>query len=214
MPNRSWSIDFEGFCHCGLRSCLNPNPDRPDQYGENSSVLIPQQQHQILYRQINQEIQRLEIVADCIKTLIDLRQQQLQETLRNQVFEGIRQLEVLADCINAQATQKEDQLLQFREIAIDIDRSCHALQQDFDRQRLAGLEPSKCICCQPASVWKVRDLGVPEVVRRGPGFILMTKAINLREQEDDFWKRARIAQQRREALEHWLKARRIKQTNS
>lgn len=148
-------------------------------------------------------------MADCIKTLVDLRQQQLQETLRNQVVEGIRQLEILADCINAQSMQMEVQLLQFRDIALDIDRSCHTIYQSSERQPLVDLEQSRHTCWQPASIWQVRDLGVPEVVRQGKGFILMTKAVNLRAQADDFQKRVRIAQQRRETLERWLEARRI-----
>ncbi|WP_427158661.1 hypothetical protein ACQFX9_22565 [Aliinostoc sp. HNIBRCY26] len=150
--------------------------------------------------QLESEVAKLEKYG---QELLARKQQQGQEILQETVNEGITNLEIIADKINHLAVELENQLSNFKEIAVEINRSYHLLQESYHikpREQKATKPP------RPANIWEVHNSAIPVVVKQGKKFILTTKTVNLFQAEEsvDVKAQARTAQKRRKSLEAWL----------
>lgn len=139
------------------------------------------------------------------KDLAEQKQKQQQEILQRQVEQGVQQLETLAGHINALASQLEAEMLKFKEIAVEVNRRYHVIQQPSDF-KVMGWNESRLHYWRPLNIWEVHYSAIPAVVRRRSKFVLTAKIVDLfkAESEVDAQRRAEAAQKRREALEHWL----------
>ena len=143
-------------------------------------------------------------VAKLEKYQKELLEQKLlieQQVLQDKVKHGVQELEALAEHINALAGQLEAEMLKFKEIAADVNRSYHEIQQPQPPKNKSEQNNFR-----PLNIWEVHCSSVPVVIRRGAKFILTEKIINLfkAESQIDATKQAETAQKRRKALEHWL----------
>jgi hypothetical protein len=137
--------------------------------------------------------------------LLANKQQQQQEILEETVTQGIQELEILANKINTLASQLEAEMSNFKEIAVEVNRSYQTLQQLSDSQLMEWNE-STLRHSRPLNIWEVHNTSIPIIVKRGKKFILTTKIVNLfqSEVEIDVKSKERTAQKRRSALEAWL----------
>jgi DNA repair exonuclease SbcCD ATPase subunit len=140
-----------------------------------------------------------------VKESAEQKRKQEQEILQDKVKQGVQQLEDLAGQINALATQLEAEMFKFKEIAIEVNRHYHAIQQ-FPNFKVIGWNESRLAHWRPLNIWEVHYSAIPAVVRRGSRFVLTAKIVDLfkAEWEVDVQRRAEAAQKRREALERWL----------
>jgi DNA repair exonuclease SbcCD ATPase subunit len=152
--------------------------------------------------QLQTEVAKLE---QNVNYLAEQKWQQEQEIIQCQVEQGVQQLEALAEHINTLANQLETQMLKFKEIALEVNRDYHLIQQPSDF-KVMGWNESRPHYWKPLNIWEVHYSVIPAVVRRGSKFVLTAKIVNLfkAEWEVDTQRRAEAAQKRREALERWL----------
>lgn len=133
---------------------------------------------------LKQDVVRLE------KSILQ-QKQQLQEAKQQQLKEKIQHLQESAERINALAAQLAAEINKFQEKAQQINRDCRAIYSP--------------------PVWQNQNITIPIIMKRGCQFVLTTIKVEKPEnKEEDAAKRAARAQQRREALERWLEARRQK----
>ncbi len=130
---------------------------------------------------------------------------QEQNSLNIRLKEGVQLLEAIAGSINALAADLEAEIVKFKEVAVEVNKDYHLLQQPRHYKE-ASVNEAKKHKCKTLNIWEIHNPVVPSIVRRGAKFILTTKAVNLfgSEQEIDVAMRAEAAQKRREALENWL----------
>lgn len=134
---------------------------------------------------LKQDVVRLE------KSILQ-QKQQLQEAKQQQLKEKIQHLQESAERINALAAQLAAEINKFQEKAQQINRDCRAIYSS-------------------SNVWENQNITIPIIMKRGFQFVLTTIKVEKPEnKEEDAAKRAARAQQRREALERWLEARRQK----
>lgn len=137
--------------------------------------------------------------------LQDLQQLQKQEELYHQVAEGMQKLVDQGVRINTLATQLELEILQFKEIALEVNQPYQAIQQPLEL-KTPGNDELRRFRWRPLNIWEVHYSKVPTVVRHKTGFVLTAKTIDLfnAEGELEFQKQIKAAQRRREAFESWL----------
>ncbi|RUS95005.1 hypothetical protein DSM106972_091650 [Dulcicalothrix desertica PCC 7102] len=104
------------------------------------------------------------------------RQEEL-EKLRCKLEVGVQELTVIANKINSLANEIKNLLFTFKEIAVEVNRNYHLLQQHLNL-KVAKLNKSKRRLI-PLNIWDVHDLSIPNVVRRGTKFILTKQIVNL-----------------------------------
>ncbi len=152
--------------------------------------------------QLQKEVAKLD--KHC-QDLAEQKQNQEQEVLNSQVEQGVQTLVSLAWEINALATELEAEILKFKEIAVEVNRGYHAIQQP-PNFRAMGWDESRLHYWRPSNIWEVHYSAIPTVVRRGAKFVLTAKIIDMfkAEREVDAQQRAKAAQKSREALEQWL----------
>lgn len=119
------------------------------------------------------------------------QKQKLQEAKQQQLKEKIQHLQESAERINTIAAQLAAEMSKFQEMAQQINRDCCAIYS--------------------SNIWEIQNITIPIIMKRGFQFVLTTIKVEKPEsKEEDAAKRAARAQQRREALERWLEARRQK----
>jgi hypothetical protein len=135
----------------------------------------------------------------------ELQRLQKQEKLYHQVAEGMQKLESHAERINLLADKLEFEILQFKEIALEINQSYQAIQQPLELKTPENDE-LKRFRCRPLNIWEVHYSKVPTVIRHNTRFVLTAKTIDLfkAQGELEFQKKIKAAQSRREAFESWL----------
>jgi len=139
------------------------------------------------------------------KSLVEEKRKQEQKSLQHKVEQDVQQLEAIAAHINALATQLEAEMFKFKEIAVEVNRCYHVIQQPPDF-KLMGWNESKLHHWRPLNIWEVHHCSIPTVLRRGVQFVLTAKIVNLFKAEGkvNAQRRAETAQKRRQALERWL----------
>ena len=110
------------------------------------------------------------------------KQKQIYEHKNTQLkFEwGVQKLENIAENINALAAQLESEIHNFKEVAVEVNRCYHLIQQlqNIDNK-------SKPNRWRPLNIWEIHFLSLPTVIRRGTRFIIVKKIINLFSIESD-----------------------------
>jgi phage FluMu protein Com len=149
-----------------------------------------------------------EELAELYKRCQHLAEQKLNQehnTVKSKVQQGVQLLEVMAQNINALVAEIEAEILTFKEIAIEVNRCYHLLQQPSGIKQESFEQPKKHHC-KTLNIWEVHAPSVPTVVRRGAKFIVTSRKINMfnTKDENDTQIRAEIAQERRQNLEKWL----------
>jgi hypothetical protein len=139
------------------------------------------------------------------KNLVEEKRKQEQESLQHKVEQDVQQLEAIAAHINALATQLEAEMFKFKEIAVEVNRCYHVIQQSPDFKVMRWNE-SELYHWRPLNIWEVHHCSIPTVLRRGVQFVLTAKIVNLFKAEGkvNAQRRAETAQKRRQALERWL----------
>ncbi|MBW4507538.1 MAG: hypothetical protein KME64_13645 [Scytonematopsis contorta HA4267-MV1] len=154
------------------------------------------------FTQLEQEIAEL---GKQYQQLAKQKLNQEQNSLNSRLKEGIQLLEAIAGSINALAADLEAEIVKFKEVAVEVNKDYHLLQQPRHYKE-TSLDEAKKHKCKTLNIWEVHNPAVPSIVRRGAKFILTTKTVNLFNSEQEVYTamRAEAAQKRREALENWL----------
>ena len=74
------------------------------------------------------------------KNLVEEKRKQEQKSLQHKVEQDVQQLEAIAAYINALATQLEAEMFKFKEIAVEVNRCYHVIQQPPDFNVMGGNE--------------------------------------------------------------------------
>jgi seryl-tRNA synthetase len=125
--------------------------------------------------QLQREVAELENHG---KNLVEQKRKQEQESLQHKVEQDVQQLEAIAAHINALATQLEGEMFKFKEIAVEVNRCYHVIQQPPDFNVMGGNE-SNLHHWRPLNIWEVHHCSIPTVLRRGVQFVLTAKIVNL-----------------------------------
>jgi seryl-tRNA synthetase len=134
------------------------------------------------------------------KNLVEEKRKQEQKSLQHKIEQDVQQLEAIAAHINALATQLEAEMFKFKEIAVEVNRCYHVIQQPPDFNVMGGKE-SNLHHWRPLNIWEVHHCCIPTVLRRGVQFVLTAKFVNLFKAEGkvNAQRRAETAQKRRQA---------------
>ncbi len=152
---------------------------------------------------LQEDVVRLE------KSIVQRKQHQ-QETQQQQLTDRMQNLHEQADRINALAAQLAAEMVKFQEMAQQVNRDCRALHSPEKKPEIP-LSAAKKHAIQSAPVWEIQSIAIPTIVKRDFQFVLTAiKVEKPGSEEEDAAQRAAKAQQRREALERWLEARRQK----
>ncbi len=91
-------------------------------------------------------------------------------------------------------------MFKFKEIAVEVNRCYHVIQQPPDFKLMGGNE-SNLHHWRPLNIWEVHHCCIPTVLRRGVQFVLTAKIVNLFKAEGkvNAQRRAETAQKRRQA---------------
>jgi|GEM_PF-2852879 DNA repair exonuclease SbcCD ATPase subunit len=153
------------------------------QYQIPNLTLLPssKQVTRITLNQLKLDIAKLE---KYLQEKVEEKTKQEQKALKEKIEKGIQELETIAEKINSLSTEIEALMIQFKEIAVEVNRNYHLIQlPPFLRQIKS--DKSKLNCWRPLNIWDVHSSSIPTVVRRGAKFILTVKMVDLFNAERD-----------------------------
>ncbi|WP_334886443.1 hypothetical protein [Nostoc sp.] len=136
--------------------------------------------------------------------LTEEKRKQEQELLKIQVEEGVQKLSVLTGHINTLAAELEAEVLKFKEVAVEVNCSYHAVQKPPNFTAM-GCDKSR-VHWRPSNIWQVDYLAIPTVIKLGSKFVLIAKVIDMFKNETniDVQRKVKKATQSREAFLKWL----------
>ncbi|MHC5939462.1 hypothetical protein [Nostoc sp.] len=136
--------------------------------------------------------------------LTEEKRKKEQENLKNQVEEGVKKLSVLTRRINTLAAELEAEIIKFKEVAIEVNCSYHAVQQPPKFTEM-GCDKSR-VRWRPSNIWQVDSLTIPTVIRLESKFVLTAKIIDMFKNEPkiDVQQKVKKATESREAFLKWL----------
>ncbi len=111
------------------------------------------------------------------QSLAENKRKQEQHILIEKIEAGVQELTILADKINNSANEIKTLMLSFKEIAVEVNRNYHLIQQTFNFS-LMKLDQSKRRL-RPLNIWDIHSSTIPTVVRHGAKFILTKKIVDL-----------------------------------
>jgi len=106
------------------------------------------------------------------------KRKQDQDILKEKIEKGVQELVVIGGKINSLANEIKALMFKFKEIAVEVNRNYHLIQQ-HPNLRLTTWDQSKLRCSRPLNMWDVHSSTIPTVVRRGAKFILTAKMVDL-----------------------------------
>ncbi|MDZ8066272.1 MAG: hypothetical protein RMY64_11635 [Nostoc sp. DedQUE08] len=136
--------------------------------------------------------------------LTEENRKQEQEFLNKKLEEGTKKLSALTGHINTLAAELETEILKFKEVAVEVNCSYHAIQQ-LPNFTVMGCDKSR-FHWRPSNIWQVDYLAIPTVIRLGCKFVLTTKFIDMfkNEPEIDVQQKVKKAIKSREAFLEWF----------
>jgi hypothetical protein len=128
------------------------------------------------------------------------------DSLQQRVNKGIEQLQLQSQHINDMAAQLEAELIEFKQLANQVNQDYHAIQSP-NRSENSQSSSAPVDRTRPANIWEIRAAAIPNILKQGDRFILTTKQV-LEVAEDNAENRVKKAQERQKALASWLEAKR------
>lgn len=109
--------------------------------------------------------------------LVENRRNEEQRILTEKIEVGVQQLTIIAEKINILANEIKTLMFSFKEIAVEVNRNYHLMQQSFNLS-LTKLDQSKRRL-RHLNIWDIHDSSIPTVIRCGAKFILTKKIVDL-----------------------------------
>jgi DNA repair exonuclease SbcCD ATPase subunit len=98
--------------------------------------------------------------------------------LNHEIETGVQKLVDLAGEINNLSSDIEALMLNFKEIAVDINHKYHLMQQ-FQNLLTNQDNTAKLHRQRPLNIWEIHSSILPSVVRQGSKFIITSRIVNL-----------------------------------
>lgn len=103
------------------------------------------------------------------------KQKQEVNFLNDRYEKGIQKMLVIVGQINEIACELESLILKFKEIAVEVNKTYHLIQQSQDKSK----QQSHRYRLRPSNIWEIHHSSIPTIIRRGAKFILSAKTIDM-----------------------------------
>lgn len=118
------------------------------------------------------DIADLEIMTN---QLAQVKQKNEQRILESKIEFGVQELEQIAERINFLASKLENEMHNFKNVAVEVNKHYH--QQQLNQNNKEDNTTSNRRI--PLNIWDIHFSSIPTIIKRGTKFIIVEKIVNL-----------------------------------